>query len=303
MHRMISYQIEDSYPKLRSFLKQKGYSQGLLARLKEHPERLLLNGCPAKLSAPLFPGDQLQLQILEEAIPSAQVQPRFAPLSIVFEDEDLLVINKAAGMSIHPSLHHDMDSLANAVAFYYKDASSPFLFRCINRLDKETSGLTMIAKNPLSAVLLSEMVQKRQIHRTYLALAEGELPIDDSPEPFPHTIDMPIGRCQDSIITRRIDPEKGQRAITHYRVLAHRKGLSLLSIKLETGRTHQIRIHMQFIGHPLPGDYLYHPVYDRISRVALHSASLSFLHPLSQKPMEFHAPLPEDMADLLRQNP
>ena len=299
MHRMICYQIECSYPKIRSFLKQKGYSQGLFARLKEHPERLLLNGHPARLSAPLFPGDQLQIQILEEGSSSAQVQPVFSPLHIVFEDEDLLLINKAAGMSIHPSLHHDADSLANAVSYYYQEASSPFIFRCINRLDKETSGLTLIAKNPLSAVLLSEMVQKRQIHRTYLALTEGELPIDQSPEPFPHTIDMPIGRCKDSIITRRIDPEKGQRAITHYRVLSHKKGLSLLSLKLETGRTHQIRIHMQFIGHPLPGDYLYHPVYDRISRVALHSASLTFLHPISQEPMEFHAPLPEDMAALL----
>ncbi len=299
MHRTICYQIEDSYPKIRSFLKQKGYSQGLLARLKEHPDRLLLNHHPARLSAPLFPGDQLLLQILEEASPSSQVLPRFAPLAVVFEDEDLLVIDKAAGMSIHPSLHHNADSLANAVSFYYRDASSPFIFRCINRLDKETSGLTLIAKNPLSGVLLSEMVQKRQIHRTYLALAEGELPIDQSPQPFPHTINMPIGRCEDSIITRRIDPEKGQTAITHYRVLSNKKGLSLVSLKLETGRTHQIRIHMQFIGHPLPGDYLYHPVYDRIGRVALHSASLSFLHPISQQPMEFHAPLPEDMAVLL----
>ena len=299
MHRMIRYQIDSSYPKIRSFLKQKSYSQGLLARLKEHPERLLLNGHPARLSAPLFPGDQLLIQILEEAAPSVQVHPIFSPLSIVFEDEDLLLINKAAGMSIHPSLHHNVDSLANAVSFYYKDAGSPFIFRCINRLDKETSGLTLIAKNPLSAVLLSEMVQKRQINRTYLALTEGELPVDQSPKPFPHTIDMPIGRCDDSIITRRIDPEKGQRAITHYRVLSHKKGLSLLSLKLETGRTHQIRIHMQFIGHPLPGDYLYHPVYDRISRVAMHSASLSFLHPITQEPMEFHAALPEDMAALL----
>lgn len=299
MHRSISYQAEDSYPKIRTFLKQKGFSSALLARLKENPSCLLLNGSPAKLSAPLSQGDRLRVCVLEEKVPSDQITALPLPLDIIFEDEDLLVINKAAGMSIHPSLHHKEDSLANAVSYYYKDATSPFLFRCINRLDKETSGLTLIAKNPLSAAILSEMVQKRQIQRSYLALAEGELPIDSSPEPYPHTIDAPIGRCEDSIITRRVDPDKGQKAITHYRVLSIKKGLSLLSLKLETGRTHQIRIHMQFIGHPLPGDYLYNPVYDRISRVALHSASLTFLHPITKEALTFSAPLPDDMASLV----
>jgi 23S rRNA pseudouridine1911/1915/1917 synthase len=300
MNRTITYQITKTYDQIRSFLKQEGYPHGILARLKEHPERLVLNHQPSvMLRTPLFPGDLLEISILEENKASSQTIPVKASLTIIYEDEDILVLNKEAGMSIHPSIHHYEDSLANAVMYHYHEEDSPFVFRCINRLDKETSGLTVIAKNPLSGALLSDMVQSRQIHRTYLALVEGNLPIDSDKEAFPHTINAPIGRCGDSIITRRIDREKGQNAITHYRVLSNKKGLSLLSIKLETGRTHQIRVHMQFIGHPLPGDYLYHPVYDKINRVALHSASLTFSHPITHEKLEFHAPLPDDMAALI----
>jgi len=211
--------------------------------------------------------------------------------SIVYEDDDIIVVDKPANTPIHPSQNNFDNSLANGLAYYYKEKGIPFVFRCMNRLDRDTTGLVLLAKNMFSSCVLSDMVKNRDIHREYLAVVEGKL--DSS-----GTIDAPIARKEGSVIERCIDFANGQKAVTHYRLLEHKDGYSLASIVLETGRTHQIRVHMKHIGHPLPGDFIYNPNYDHITRQALHSYKLEFVHPITKKAMEFTAPLPQDMKSL-----
>ena len=211
----------------------------------------------------------------------------------MYEDEDIIVINKPAGMPIHPSLNNYTNSMANALAWYYQEQGKPFIFRCCNRLDRDTSGLTVVAKHLVSGNILSDMVRRRDIHREYLAIVRGHV----SPEAG--TINAPLARKPGTIIERTVDWEQGETAITHYRLVEERNGHSLVSLRLETGRTHQIRIHMKYLGYPLIGDYLYNPDMEYIGRQALHSHRLSFTHPITGKPMEFTAPLPKDMEKVL----
>ena len=194
-------------------------------------------------------------------------------------------------MPIHPSLNNYENTLANGVADYYQQKGEAYVFRCMNRLDRDTTGLTILAKHMLSAAILSQDVANRAVHRTYLAIVEGTLTGSG-------TIDAPIGRESNSLITRCIDYEHGERAVTHYRSLACHNDLTLVSLRLETGRTHQIRVHMKHLGYPLIGDYLYHPDMTKISERALHSSLLEFTHPITKKAMKLSAPLPTDMQKL-----
>ena len=191
-------------------------------------------------------------------------------------------------MPVHPSIGNYTNTLANAAAFYFQERGEFCPFRCINRLDRDTSGALVLAKNALSAAILSAQMRNREIRRTYLAVVRGVTPPSG-------TISAPIGRVSDSVIQRQVDPEYGETAVTHYERLAVRNDHSLLEIHLETGRTHQIRVHMGYIGHPLPADYLYCPVYDHFKRQPLHSYQLNFLHPLTGKDLCFTAPVPHDM--------
>ena len=187
-------------------------------------------------------------------------------------------------------------ALANGVAWYYKEKGQKFVYRCINRLDRDTSGLTIVAKHYVSAGMLSAMIANKAtsgITREYLAIAKGSV------RPLEGTITAPLGRKEGSIIERTVDFENGESAVTHYRVLDEKNGHSLVSLILETGRTHQIRIHMKYLGYPLIGDYLYNPDMEQIQRQALHAWKLSFVHPITGEKMQFTAPLPEDMAAVL----
>ena len=183
--------------------------------------------------------------------------------------------------------------MANALAWYYKEQDKPFIFRCTNRLDRDTSGLTVVSKHMLSGNIMSTMTAKREFHREYLAISRGHI------SPSSGVIDAPLARKPGSIIERTVDYENGERAITHYQVIKEQNGHSLISLVLETGRTHQIRIHMKHLGFPLVGDYLYNPDMEFINRQALHSYHLSFRHPITGKQMDFTAPLPEDMCMVL----
>ena len=179
--------------------------------------------------------------------------------------------------------------------WYYTQQGKPFIFRCTNRLDRDTSGLTIVAKHYVSAGMLSAMIANKAtsgITREYLAIAKGSV------RPLEGTITAPLGRKEGSIIERTVDFENGESAVTHYRVLDEKNGHSLVSLILETGRTHQIRIHMKYLGYPLIGDYLYNPDMELIDRQALHSHCLRFLHPITGRQMTFTADLPEDMARL-----
>lgn len=294
MYRRIDYKIEKEYEGLRIelYLKRKGYSHQNLVTIKHMPESILVNGKFTYMNQRLSAGDCLTVQINETTC-SEKIPPVQLPLSIVYEDEDIIVINKAAGMPIHPSLNNYTNSMANALAWYYKEQGKPFIFRCCNRLDRDTSGLTVVAKHLVSGNILSSMVSRREFHREYLAIVRGHV------TPESGTINAPLARKPGTIIERTVDWEQGESAITHYKMLDEKNGHSLISLRLETGRTHQIRIHMKHLGYPLIGDYLYNPDMEFITRQALHSHQIAFTHPITGAPMEFTAPLPEDMKAVL----
>ena len=290
MKRIFSYTISAKYNNctLISFLKESGYSSQVITHLKHTENGILLNKTWARVRDILHTDDILTIT-LEEKTSSENIVASPLPLHIVYEDEDLMVINKPADMPIHPSQGNYDNTLANAVAYYYAQKGEPFTYRCINRLDRDTTGLLIIAKHALSASILSKQMKAREIRRTYLAVCKGQLPTEVG------IINAPIARKADSAIERCVDFSNGESAVTHYRVRYYQDGYSLVELHLETGRTHQIRIHMQYLGNPLPGDYLYCPDYSKISRTALHSYRLAFCHPITGNPMDFYAPLPTDM--------
>ena len=293
MKRTFHYTISTEYngQTLLSFLKHKNYSSQVITHLKRTENGLLLNGKWGRVRDILHTGDMLTINLIETES-SENIIPTNLPLDIVHEDEDILVVNKAANTPIHPSQGNYDNTLANAVAYYYQQKDETFTYRCINRLDRDTTGLLIIAKHMYSASLLSEMVANHEIHREYLAIATGEVPETG-------TIIAPIGRVDGSTIERHVDEMQGDYACTHYKRLDYNNGYSLVSLKLETGRTHQIRVHMKHIGHPLPGDFLYNPDYSVIKRQALHSHRLVFKHPITGESLEFVADLPMDMKKII----
>lgn len=294
MNRTIEYHIEEQSDGLRveQFLRRRGFSRQNLTEIKKMPDGILINGIFSYMCLRLHVGDHLTVNITEPDS-SEKIVPCPLPLDILYEDDDIIVLNKPADMPIHPSMNNYRNSLANALAWYYEQQGKPFIFRCCNRLDRDTSGVTVVAKHLVSSSILASMVIKRQMHREYLAIVKGSLPDKSG------TIDAPLGRKPGSIIERTIDWENGETAVTHYRVLEEKNGHSLVSLELETGRTHQIRIHMKYLGCPLIGDYLYNPDMKWIGRQALHSHRMRFPHPITGEPMEFTAPLPADMEKVL----
>ena len=286
MNRVLTYEItaEQAGTKIGDFLRTAGYSRHVIIHLKKTENGILLNGEWAYVGQFLKEGDHLEIRIIEFES-SEQIVPTELPLDIVYEDEDLLIINKPADMPIHPSINNYDNTLANALMWYYQQKGETFVYRCINRLDRDTTGLLIVAKNMLSGGILSDMSKKREIHREYLAIAEGEVPQKG-------VIDAPIARKEESVIERCVDFEKGDRAVTHYWRLDYRNGYSLVRLKLETGRTHQIRVHMKYLGHPLTGDYLYNPDYRILNHQALHSWKLAFRHPITGAQMQFKADPP-----------
>ncbi len=294
MNRTIEYKVESDAAGLRieQFLKRKGYSSQNLTQIKRMPESVLINGRHSYMRDTVKTGDRLTVRIMETKC-SRHIPPVKLPLSILYEDEDILVLNKPAGMPTHPSMNNYTNTLANALAWYYQEQNKPFIFRCTNRLDRDTSGVTVASKHLVSANILSGQTFRREIHREYLAIVRGRV------TPSSGTICAPLARKPGTIIERTVDFEDGETAVTHYQVVTEKNGHSLVSLWLETGRTHQIRIHMKYAGFPLIGDYLYNPDMEHIGRQALHSYKLSFSHPITGEWMEFSAPLPEDMKAVL----
>ena len=296
MNRNIDYIIDEDSAGLRveQFLRRKRYSGQNLSEIKRMPKSILVNGVHYYMRQELSKGDHLQVRICETQN-SEKIPPTKLPLDIIYEDEDLLVLNKPAGMPIHPSLNNYTNSIANALAYYFQSQGKPFIFRCCNRLDRETSGLTIVSKHLVSGSILSDMTKYREVHREYLAIARGSV------TPSEGTIQAPLGRKEGTIIERTVDWEHGEDAVTHYKVVKEANGHSLVSLRLETGRTHQIRIHMKYLGYPLIGDYLYNPDMEYMTRQALHSHHMEFTHPITGEHMSFTAPLPEDMARVMQE--
>lgn len=291
MERNIEYIITDEFHNktIEQFLKSQEYPHQAIVQLKKTHEGIRKNGVWAYINEKLITGDTLSLHLVEDETDTS-IQPLYVPLDIVYEDEDLLVIQKPANMPIHPSMNHHEGTMANGLLYYFKEKGESFTFRCINRLDRDTSGLTIVAKHLLSAGILSRQVSKREIERTYRAICQGNISEAG-------TINAPIARVHDSTIERCVNYETGEHAVTHYKRIAYdkEKDLSLVELHLATGRTHQIRVHMKHIGHPIIGDFLYNPDFTYCNRQALHSYSLSFIHPLTKKEMHFASPLPKDL--------
>ncbi len=266
-------------------------SKTLLTDVKFKGGRILVNGSEENVRCRLKEGDVLTIELPpEKRSSSMRAEPIDVP--IIYEDDELLVVDKPPGMPTIPSREHPGGTLANAILAHYEKTGVPGTFHAVNRLDRDTSGLLIIAKNRYVHHLFSLQQRKHWVKRTYLAIAEGEL------KPAYATIDAPIGRKGDSIIEREVRAD-GQRAITHYEVQSLCGSFSLLKLKLETGRTHQIRVHLASIGHPLAGDDLYGGSRAGIKRQALHSSSLAFFHPVKQRMYSFESGLPEDMKELV----
>lgn len=296
MNRMFSYTITEQEEGLTigQFLKNQGYSHPMIVHLKKTERGIVLNGEWSYVYIKLKKDDVLEISLMEtensENIPLTPISIEDFMKMVVYEDEDILVMNKPAELPVHPSMGHHEDTLANYCAYYFHElcnSEGGFIFRCVNRLDRDTSGLVLIAKNMFSSARLSEQQLNREIHRTYMAIATGITPENG-------TINLPIARKEASVIERCVDMERGESAVTHYTRLDTQNNYSLLKIQLETGRTHQIRVHMNAIGHPLPGDFLYNPDYTHIKRQALHSYRLEFSHPVTNKALSFTQNPPED---------
>lgn len=281
MSRALTYTVPPAWDgrTVKDFARQHlGLSSRAFVKQKYLPGGLVKNGQPCRSVDLLRAGDRLCLTLPEEAETYQAVE---GPLSILYEDQDYLAVDKPPAMPVHPSPGHDRDSLLNRVAFHYQLTGQAPAFRPLYRLDKDTSGILLVGKHRAA-------VSSAQVEKTYYAVCQGELSGDG-------TVEAPIGLEPGSKI-RRCCREDGQPAVTHWQVLASQEGHTLLRLRLETGRTHQIRVHMAHLGHPLAGDDLYGGSRQRLCRQALHCGELSLVCKPLGAGLRLAAPFPEDMA-------
>jgi 23S rRNA pseudouridine1911/1915/1917 synthase len=277
---------------IKDFLKEEEISRIALTDIKFKGGKILVNGEEVNVRYRLNEGDFLMVTFPPE-VPSEGVKGEKIPLEILYEDKYLLVVNKPAGMSTIPSREHPSGSLANALVGYYDEIEIRATSHIVTRLDRDTSGIVLIAKHRHVHHLLSKQQKTGKVKRTYEAFAEGILQLEKC------IISAPIGRKSDSIIEREVRSD-GQHACTHYQVVNRYKEFTHVELALSTGRTHQIRVHMSYIGHPLLGDDLYGGSLCFITRQALHCKKIQFFHPFSYKEMIFTAPLPADMKEIVK---
>jgi 23S rRNA pseudouridine1911/1915/1917 synthase len=276
---------------MREFLIDQQISKRTLTAVKFDGGTITVNGKEENVRYHLVEGDILEMRFPEEKGSDSLVAEEI-PLSIIYEDGDVLVVDKPWGMKSIPTKNEPTGSLANAIAGYYERVGICSAVHIVTRLDKDTSGLVLIAKHRHVHHLFSLQQKGREIKRTYEAFAEGGLDSDIG------TIEEPIGRKPDSIIEREVRQD-GRYALTHYRVKKRFQDFTHIELRLETGRTHQIRVHMSFIGHPLAGDDLYGGSVALIGRQALHCKNLSFFHPVKKEWVYLEAVMPRDMRILL----
>ncbi len=276
---------------VRDFLREKDISRTALTDIKFKGGNITVNGTEVRVRRILEKGDILAVTFPEEKR-SESIKGELIPLDILYEDEYLLVINKPPGMNTIPSREHSAGSLANAVAGYYEKIGLHSTVHVVTRLDRDTSGVVLIAKYRHIHHLFSRQHQEGNIVRIYEALAGGKFSRREG------LIEEPIARKTDSIIEREVNPD-GQYACTYFEVIKQYPAFAHVRLRPKTGWTHQIRVHLSHLGHPLLGDDLYGGTVNLIGRQALHCRSISFFHPVLQKNCEFEAPLPADMEELL----
>lgn len=256
-----------------------------LAKLKRTFGAILLNGKPARAVDFVKQGDIISIEIPSGV--SEGVVPVELPLNIVYEDKYLIVLNKPPFMPVHPTKVHQEDTLANGLSYYAQSKGEHYTFHAVNRLDRNTSGLVMVAKDRHTASIMSQS----EITKHYTAFVMGKISENG-------TVNAPIALSENSKIVRTVKSD-GKPSVTHYEIMEYREDFTVLKLSLETGRTHQIRCHMSHIGHPLLGDDLYGGNFEYINRHALHCGYISFKHPIIGSIFELYAELPEDMKGLL----
>lgn len=289
----LSYQIDkdEHYDNVLHVLKEQFLlSDRLITKLKK-ANKIYLNDLQTYTKKSLTVGDTVSVLIDFEEDNSNIVASNI-PLNIIYEDDYLLVINKPANIAIHPSILHFDNSLSNGVKFYFDKLGLKKKIRIVNRLDRNTSGIVVFAKNEYIQECLIKQMKTKELKKEYLAIAKGIL------ESKSGTLNFPIARKEGSIIERTVSSD-GDSAITHYDVVKEFNNLSLVHIVLETGRTHQIRVHFSYIGHPILGDTLYGSPSKLINRQALHSYKLTFIHPVTKKVVSLEAPLPNDIKNII----
>ena len=287
----IIYTVKESNKTIKQILKENLFiSDRLLIFLRKNKliyynnDKLINLNITAKLNNTI----KIDLNFEED---NSNIIPVKMDLNIVYEDEALLILNKPAGIPVHPSILHYTNSLSNGVKYYFDSINLKKKIRPVNRLDRNTSGIVIFAKNQYVQECLIHQMQTKEFKKFYLAVVEGHL------EKLEGTIDAPINRKENSIIERCVD-ENGEREFKHYKILKQNfyRNYDLVKCLLETGRTHQIRVHFSYIGHPLIGDTLYGNASKYISRQALHAYKVEFVHPISKKLMQFTADVPKDFS-------
>ena len=290
---ILEYKVKktDNYMNLKELLKTYfQISDRLLIKLKNN-RKIFVNGNFAFVNMGLNVGDNISI-FIDFIENNSNIVPNAIPLDIVYEDDTLLIINKLAGIPVHPSMEHYTDSLSNGVRFYFDKIRLHKKIRPVNRLDKDTSGLIVFAKNEYIQECLVRQMKTKQFVKEYIAICDG---IFDNKF---GTINAPIARKENSIIERCVS-EAGDTAITHYEIIKTYANYSVVKCTLETGRTHQIRVHMAYIGHPLLGDTLYSSPSTIINRQALHAYKIKFIHPITKQKLEFTAQIPADLDNLI----
>ncbi len=289
----LEYKItSNKYDNIKQILKEEfGISSRLFLKLKRE-NHIYLNGNPISNDNILSNGDIIgvDLNFIED---NSNIVSTKMDLNILYEDNYMLILDKPSGIAVHPSLRHYEKSLSNGVKYYFDSINLKRKIRIVNRLDKDTSGIVIFAKNEYIQENLISQMKNNIFQKEYIGILVGIL------ENKSGIIDAPISRKENSIIERCID-KNGQSSITHYDVINENNNLSLVHFKLETGRTHQIRVHSAFIGHPILCDTLYGNSSDLISRQALHSYKVSFIHPITKKDMVIISPIPKDIENAIR---
>ena len=289
-YNIISYINEDENLTLKEVLLDKlNFSVRSLSKMKRY-KTVKVNNEYIRPGDKINKGDLIEVKIEEEM---ADFKPQDLKLPILYDDFDIIMVNKPPFMVVHPTKSHFENTIANGVTHYVVEKRENVKIRFVNRLDMNTSGLVIVAKNPYAQFVLSSDMKEDKVEKMYIAVVKGVVKEDFG------TINEPIYRPTDDSI-KRIVHEEGQPSVTHFEVVERLKDATVLKLKLETGRTHQIRVHLNHIGHGIIGDELYGYVDENlINRQALHAFSLKFKQPRTREDLEFKAPLPKDMEELI----
>nr|WP_242825940.1 RluA family pseudouridine synthase [Clostridioides mangenotii] len=288
-YNLMSYRNEETSILKDVLLDKLNFSVRSLSRMKRE-KSILVNGEFEKLNAKLKSGDLIEVKINED---KANFEPQDLKLNILFDDFDIIMVDKPPFMVVHPTKSHVDNTIANGVTHFIDEKDENVKIRFVNRLDMNTSGLVIVAKNAYAHHVLSDDMKYDKVEKKYITIVKGVVKDDKG------VIDVPIYRSNDDTIKRLVD-DRGQHAVTHYKVLERLKDATVLEVELFTGRTHQIRVHMEYIGHGIIGDDLYGYVDESlITRQALHAYSLKFEQPRTREVLEFESNIPKDMKDLI----